>query len=377
MKKLRNMDNDLGKEYINLEEKLGFYLGRLISYPLVPPEHAYFSLTTRCNLRCQMCDIFKYPSRVEDELSTLKIKDVILQIKNMGIKHIIFSGGEPLLRKDFFEIVEFASNNNMEKIDIITNGMLFDENAIQKLVNLRLNHITFSLDGLKETNDKIRSKGVFDAVKINIDKFIHCKSKYGSASPTLGINFTIMDNNIDDILPMIEFVRNKGLNAIFFQPVLFDNMKMYEKKRNALWPSEDSITKLKKTIKKIVTLKRTLKDFVICTETAALEALPAYFKGERAKFDFSCYEAIKRIVITCAGKLWSCMGVYGDLKQNDLKSIWFSKEAAKIREKVKKCREHCLQDCTFFPSDILYDVKKTLERDKKVNLRKREVVRGL
>ncbi|MBL7130155.1 MAG: radical SAM protein [Candidatus Omnitrophica bacterium] len=368
------MDNNLEREYTKLEEKLGFYFGRLISYPLVPPEHVYFSLTTRCNLRCQMCDIFKSPTKIEDELSTPEIKDIILQIKNMRVRHLIFSGGEPLLRRDFFEIVEFATTNSIRDVDIITNGTLFDDYIIKKLLNLRLNHITISLDGLRETNDKIRGKGVFEKVVSNIDKLKHYKSKYGFSFPTLGINFTILDDNIDDLLPMIEFARGSGLNAILLQPVLFSNIKMYEKKRNVLWPSENSIFKLKKTTKKIISLKNTLKDFVICTDTDILKALSGYFMGKRPKINFGCYEAIKRIAINSEGKLWSCMGVYGDLKKKSLKENWCSSEAEKIRNEVKKCSEHCLQDCVYSSSDILYHVEKVLERlDRKVGLRNKEI----
>lgn len=363
------MDNNLEKEFIELDERSGFYFGRLVSHPLVPPEHVYLSLTARCNLRCQMCDISRSPSRVEDELSTSKIKDIILQIKDMDIRHLIFSGGEPLLRRDFFEIAEFASASNIERIDVITNGMFLDEHTIQRLANLRLNHISISLDGLEEANDRIRGEGVFRLVENNIDRFIRYKHKHNLSFPTLGINFTIMDSNIDNMLPAIEFTRAKGLNAILFQPVLFNNIRMYEKKTNALWPKERNILKLKESIKKIIYLKNTLKGFVICTDAAMLKTLPDYFKGKRPKVNFGCYEAIKRIAITCDGKLWSCMGPYGDLKQAGLNKLWFSQEAARIREKVKGCREHCLQDCVYFHPDILFYAKRLLKRlDRKAEL---------
>jgi hypothetical protein len=57
-------------------------------------------------------------------------------------------------------------------------------------------------------------------------------------------------------------------------------------------------------------------------------------------------------VITCDGKLWSCKGLYGDLKKENLRQIWFSLQAQKIRETVNKCKAHCLQDCVYFPMDI-------------------------
>ena len=354
------MNSCLEKEYIAFEEKLGFYAGRLISHPLIPPEHVYFSLTNRCNLRCKMCNIPKDSSRAEDELTISEVKNIILQIKDIGIKHLIFSGGEPFLRKDLIEIVEFAITQKIKMVDIITNGVLFNDYIIERLIKARLNHITISLDGFKNTNDEIRGKGVFDQAENKIDRLNYYKAKYNSSLPTLGINFTIMDNNIDSILPMIEFARSKKCNIIVFQPVLFNNTKMYEKRGDILWPSENSVLKLKDSLKKVVNLKDTLKDLCIYTDTSILEVIPDYFKGKRPRGNFKCYEGIKRIVITFDGKIWSCVGIYGDLRKNSLRRIWLSKEAAEIRKKVKKCKAHCLQDCVYFPSDIAEGIKKFL-----------------
>lgn len=356
------MEAQLEKECINFEEKLGFYSGRVIAYPLIPPEHVYFSLTNRCNLRCKMCGIPTTPSKVEDELPTAKVKEVVYQIKELGIRHLILSGGEPLLRKDLLDIIEFATLNSIEMVDIISNGILLNDNIIQQLIKIRLNHITVSLDGLPQTNNNIRGERTFALSEENIDKINFYKSIYKSSFPTIGINFTIMDKNIDDILPMIEFARLKKCNIIVFQPILFNNTKMYEKKKNILWPSRENVHKLQKTIKKVIDLKRKLQDIYIYTDISILEALPAYFNGMRPGNDFRCYEAIKRIVITYDGTLWSCSGAYGDLKKQSLKEIWFSKKAQEARNKVKTCKEHCLQDCVYFPSNIFTQAKHLIDK---------------
>lgn len=356
------MDKYLEREFTNLEELLGFYSGRLVSYPLIPPEHVYFALTNRCCLKCAMCDIAKTPSKIEDELSTPKIKEIIFQIKDLGVKHLIFSGGEPLLREDLLEILEFSISIGIRMVDVITNGILFDENMIQKLIKIKLNHITVSLDGLKETNDEIRGEGSFEKSANNIDKLNYYKEKFNSFFPTVGINFTIMNKNIDDILKIIEFARNKKCNIVVFQPVLFSNTRMHEKRKNILWPSEANILKLKEILYKVATLKNTLKDLNIYTDAAVLRAIPDYFKGRRPGNNFKCYEGIKRIVITYDGKVWSCMGICGDLKKDNLKNIWFSKKAMIIRERVKRCKAHCLQDCVYFPSNISEPITNLLKQ---------------
>ena len=142
------MDENLNRDIENFEDLLGFYTSRKVLKPLIPPEHVYFSITNRCNLRCRMCEVSKNPSSAEDELSKDKIKNIIVQIKDMGIKHIIFSGGEPTLRDDLIELVEFSVSNGIKMTDIITNGTLLSDDIIEKFIKVGLNHITISLDGL-------------------------------------------------------------------------------------------------------------------------------------------------------------------------------------------------------------------------------------
>jgi len=354
------MVNNSKEEWIAFQEKIGFYFGRLFSFPLVPPEHVYFSLTNRCNLHCKMCDISKDPGDKEREceLSFSDVKNVILQIKQLGIRHLIFSGGEPFLKNKLLEMIEFAKNTGIEMVDVITNGVLLNDKDIQRLIKNSLNHITVSLDGLKKHNDFIRGEGMFDCAERNIDKLNYYKAKQNSYFPSLGINFTVMNSNIDDMISMIEFARSKKCNIIVFQPLLFNNTKMYEKVNNPLWPSEEAVERLEKIIPEIIKIKSEINDLNIYTDNEILKALPGYFKGKRPKSHFKCYEGIKRIVITSDGKLWSCSGVYGDLKEKSLKRIWYSFNAAKMRIKSKKCTEHCLQDCVYFPSNLIGDIKK-------------------
>jgi MoaA/NifB/PqqE/SkfB family radical SAM enzyme len=352
----------LKREWSSLEEKFAYYFSRSVNYPLVPPEHVYFSLTNRCNLRCEMCDISRVSSRKEDELTTEEVKKIILQIKDLGVRHLIFSGGEPLLRDDLLEVIGYAISSGIKMVDIITNGTLLNEEAVGKLGRAGLNHITVSLDGLKEVNNSIRGEGSFEKSERGIDFLNSYKRNTGASNPTLGINFTIMDKNVGEMLKMVEFARGKNCNIIVYQPLLFNNTKMYEKKTNLLWPSRANIGKLKKIIKEVSGLKDSLSDIFIYTDKAVLEAIPGYFLGKKAGKVFKCYEGIKRVVITCDGKLWSCLGMYGDLKTDNLKNIWFSKAAFDVRSKAKKCREHCLQDCVFFPSNVFEQMNSLIKR---------------
>lgn len=351
------MEEYLERELIKREDMIGFYTSRIISYPIIPPEHAYFSLTNRCSLRCIMCDIPKSGGRQEDELSNNEAKKIIMQIHELGIRHLVFSGGEPLLREDAFELIHFSRQIGIPWVDIITNGTLCDDEAAQKLINSGLNHITVSLDGLSVVNDEIRGEGSFEKSVNAIDKLNYYKEKMNVTHPSIGINFTILNKNINDMLKIIEFAKSKRCNIIIFQPVLVSNVSMQERKKNALWPRASELTRLEENIHQLLHMKEERNDILIYTDPAVLKAVPGYFRGERPGRRFKCYEGIKRIVISCNGKLWSCMGTYGDLRKDNLKGIWFSEEIQKIRRGVRNCKSHCLQDCVYFPIDLYGYVK--------------------
>lgn len=347
------MQDNLVKKMADFEVLLGYYTSRVICHPLIPPEHVYFSLTNRCNLRCKMCEISKNSTPEDSELSTDKVKDIIMQIRGMGINHIIFSGGEPLLRKDLVEIIKFAHENNIQMVDLITNGTMLDDIIMKELIGAGLNHIGISIDGLSQTSSSIRGPGVFEKVISNIANLNIYKNKHGKYLPSLGINFTIMGENVHDMLPLVDLARKMKCLFISFQPVLFNNTKMFINRKNALWPCAERIGDLRKVVRELLRLKKESRGVNIFTDSDVLNSLPDYFLGRRPHADFKCYEAIKRIVITCEGHLWSCQGILGDLNKNTLSQIWHSSKTKKVRQDIKKCKRHCLQDCVYFPSDIL------------------------
>lgn len=360
------MDLKAENNWLELKRKYDYYFSRVIERPLCPPEHVYFSLTNRCNLKCRMCGIPHCPGGEDGELTTEECKRIINQIADLGINHLIFSGGEPLLRKDIFELIAHAVSRKIKMVDMISNGLLMNEKTAQRLAAIGLNHVTISIDGLEQVDDFIRGKGAFQKAVEAIDII----KKHAHGFPTVGINFTIMDCNIDDILPMIETARNKKCNIIVLQPILSDNTDMSERKKNELWVSEKNIPKLEKIMKEVLNLKRVSTDLLIHVDEKILEMMPAYFSGKPLGKNIKCYEGIVRIVITCGGDLWSCRGLYGNLRKKSLKECWFSLQANKIRQSVKGCQNHCLQSCILLPelSDIYKGAHNRKYSDKIIRL---------
>jgi MoaA/NifB/PqqE/SkfB family radical SAM enzyme len=140
------------------------WLGSQVSTRFLPsrarPLAAHVKLTENCQAKCISCDYWKM--RWDDGLNTERAIDLVNQIGAAGIRSLRFTGGEPLLRRDFFEVLAKADTKPFEKIILQTNGLLLKK--LHKEINASpISKVAVSIDGLKATNDVIRGiKGYFD-----------------------------------------------------------------------------------------------------------------------------------------------------------------------------------------------------------------------
>lgn len=129
---------------------------------------AYIEITSKCNLRCKHC---YNSSGNNNEMPFEKFKEIVLELKKLGVNFISLSGGEPLLHSRFWELLDFLDSENIFFL-IITNGCLWTDNIIQKIKKYSCN-IQLSLDGGSEqTHDFIRGTGMFNLAINNMEKLI-------------------------------------------------------------------------------------------------------------------------------------------------------------------------------------------------------------
>lgn len=140
------------------------WLGSQVSPKLLPttirPLSAHLKFTENCQAGCISCDYWK--SRWEDRISTDRAVELLNEISAAGIKTLRLTGGEPLLRRDLFEILHRAETRSFKQIILQTNGLLLKK--LHKEVNdSPITKVAVSIDGLKESNDLIRGiQGYFD-----------------------------------------------------------------------------------------------------------------------------------------------------------------------------------------------------------------------
>ncbi|WP_292377436.1 12,18-didecarboxysiroheme deacetylase [Methanosarcina sp. UBA289] len=173
-----------------------------------------WNMTRRCNLKCVHCYAQAKDIEFENELSTEEGKALIDDLASFGSPVILFSGGEPTMRKDLPELAAYAHEKGMRAV-ISTNGTLIDRDLAKKLKDVGLSYVGVSLDGIRETNDKFRGmKGAFDAA---IKGLHNCQEE----GIKVGLRFTINKQNVRDIPAIFDLLEEEKIPRICFYHLVY------------------------------------------------------------------------------------------------------------------------------------------------------------
>ncbi len=169
--------------------------------------HVVWEMTSRCNLKCIHCHAFGGDASY-DELSKEEAMALIDQIASLDIRSLVFTGGEPLLREDLFELIEYAKSLGFT-VFIATNGTLITK-AVAKLLREFDVGVVIGLDAMNpEMHDHIRGvEGAFDAVIEGIENCI-AEDLY------LHLNIVASRPNFDEIARIIDYGDRIGVYSYF------------------------------------------------------------------------------------------------------------------------------------------------------------------
>jgi len=168
-----------------------------------------FNCTNRCNLNCLHCYSSSTADRSNDELSTAEAKQLLSGLAEVNCPVVLFTGGEPLLRDDLFELLAEAGRLGLQTV-ISSNGTLIDSAAADKLAEVGVNYVGISIDGDQEFHDRFRQvRGSFKAALAGIES---CKK----AGIKTGLRFTITKSNAGQIPFVFELAASTGVRRICF-----------------------------------------------------------------------------------------------------------------------------------------------------------------
>lgn len=170
--------------------------------------------TQRCNLHCMHCYSKSENKEYTHELTTEQAKKMVKNLADFGVPVLLFSGGEPLLRKDLFELAKLAFDSGIRPV-LSTNGTLITETVAQKLKKAGFSYVGVSIDGIGETNDHFRdAKGAFDLAVRGI------RNCY-KAGVKPGLRFTLTKYNHKDVGEIFDLVEAEGIPRVCFYHLVY------------------------------------------------------------------------------------------------------------------------------------------------------------
>jgi radical SAM protein with 4Fe4S-binding SPASM domain len=172
------------------------------------PRLIFWELTKGCNLRCVHCRASATELSSPSDLSTQAARDIIDQIAAVSSPILVLSGGEPLFRRDIFQLAQYGTNQGL-RVALATNGTLVTTEVAQKIVDSGIKRVAISLDGADAaTHDKFRGiPGAFDAA---IAGFRNLKA----LGMSVQINTTIARHNAQQLPDVLELARSLGADAL-------------------------------------------------------------------------------------------------------------------------------------------------------------------
>ncbi len=170
---------------------------------------AVWNCSRRCNLNCVHCYADSRDTAYAGELTTDEARAMIRDLKDFNVPVLLFSGGEPLMREDLFELNTYARERGLRTV-ISTNGTLITPRMARRIKDTGFEYIGVSLDGIGENNDRFRGKiGAFDAALSGVRNLVDVGQK-------VGLRFTITGHNYRDIPRLFDLVEKEAVNRICF-----------------------------------------------------------------------------------------------------------------------------------------------------------------
>ncbi len=173
-----------------------------------------WNMTRRCNLKCVHCYAQAVDPDGQDEISTSQAKEIIDDLAAFGAPVMLFSGGEPLVRKDLVELASYATGKGMRAV-ISTNGTLITKEKARELKDVGLSYVGISLDGTEETHDKFR--GVPGSYKKALQGVENCKAE----GLKVGLRFTINKRNWTEVPSVFQVLKDLEVPRACFYHLVY------------------------------------------------------------------------------------------------------------------------------------------------------------
>lgn len=308
-----------------------YYIGR----PLFMPDTISIIISNICNLKCQMCDFWK-DNKSSPPLSREVYNKFFNDTASCGIKRVQFTGGEPLLNNEIYNLLSDAKGRGLSTM-MVTNGTLITSKNSDFIIR-NLDTIYISIDAPNiEQHDMIRGiEGAFQKTTDGIRLLIKARAE-NAAKTRIIIASTIVSDGIHDPQDMLNLAGVLGVDSIIYNPASSVNYGDTHLKAKF---TENSIfaNKYAEMIDKILRIMQ--EPFSrIRSNPFYLECSKEFLKGNKKFMRIPCYGGgYNGLILSLKGEIFPCCAwnkSMGNIIEKPFSRIWASKEAKEIRRKIK------------------------------------------
>jgi len=325
------------------------------------PMFCCVAATDFCMLRCKMCNKWHEPQPKPGEVPSIEEwKKFIAEFRDLVDEgfEMDFGGGEALSMPGILELVKYAKEKGF-RTTVASNGYLINEEMAKRIGDSGLDAVSLSLDShLPETHDKMRGVlGVYDRVMGALDNL----SKYAKGTRK-GLCSIIMNENVDDIPELVRFAdRDPRVDWIYFMVIVQPNYSgpltdEWQKENVFLWPKNK--VKVTALLDELIRLRQ--NGSKITNRVEHLRAYKAYFNDPQKLVNKAkCIVGGRAISVNAYGFIQLCLfkDFIGNIRKDDIRTLWRSQDAELIRRKVNVCKTNChlLLNCCYIEDDpMLY-----------------------
>lgn len=307
-------------------------------------------VTEGCNLKCLSCS---YRLPMPEELTLEEIRSLAADLSSFGLKHIVYSGGEPLLRRDFRDICEVFTGINVKQT-LLTNGLLLPKRA-EEFKGV-FNEIIVSIDGADaETHNRLRGVNSFDIILEGIQKVIQI-----GVSPQISIRTVLQKQNFRQLREFIELAKHTGVSRISFLAADVSSeaygrdhtsVRGEVSSESTMSLNENEVMELKEIINQAaLKYKDEFHSGLISESPEKLQHIAKYYAALNGNDTFPknfCNAPMVSTVITSTGDIHPCFFLpkYGNIRRNTFNELINSDPITGTRKQVKAMKPERCKKC--------------------------------
>ena len=309
----------------------------LLSYltskkPWRGPLYVDWEVTYACNSRCNYCNCWRM-AEPEKELGTEEALRVIRELGRSGVWLLIFTGGEPLVRRDLGELIRAAKKAGMN-VGLNTNGSLLKKHA-EMLVESGLDAVTVTAEGhVAEIHDRIRNfKGSFAALSRGIEEL---KKHRRDAKPRIAVRMDFTQENYRHLEPYVEYWRSR-VDGIIFQPIHQTTATGKYVTQDLGFADEDERS-FREYFEGFMEKEKAFSNLYY------REIPTFFFQPARLYRKYRCFAGYVFGQIDPHGNVYSCteyMENFGNLRESSFMQVWTGEKAMKYREIIRDRKFSC------------------------------------